>query len=65
MENVCRDKKKIETETISTSYFLAERQGFEPWEQSPVHRISSAAHSTTLASFLSIQMRCKGIIIFL
>ena len=30
----------------------AERQGFEPWEQLPVHRISSAARSTTPASFL-------------
>ena len=29
---------------------LAERQGFEPWEQLPVHRISSAARSTTPAS---------------
>ena len=32
--------------------FIAERQGFEPWEQLPVHRISSAARSTTPASFL-------------
>ena len=31
--------------------FIAERQGFEPWEQLPVHRISSAARSTTPASF--------------
>ena len=29
---------------------VAERQGFEPWEQLPVHRISSAARSTTPAS---------------
>lgn len=28
----------------------AEKQGFEPWEQLPVHRISSAARSTTPAS---------------
>ena len=34
----------------------AERQGFEPWEQLPVHRISSAARSTTPASF---QSGCK------
>ena len=34
--------------------FIAERQGFEPWEQLPVHRISSAARSTTPASFLII-----------
>ena len=32
---------------------IAERQGFEPWEQLPVHRISSAARSTTPASFLA------------
>ena len=31
---------------------LAESEGFEPPEQLPVHRISSAAHSTTLATFL-------------
>ena len=32
----------------------AERQGFEPWIQSPVCRISSAVHSTTLASLLGL-----------
>ena len=39
----------------------AERQGFEPWEQLPVHRISSAARSTTPASFLVnfFRLRCK------
>ena len=31
---------------------LAEREGFEPPVQLPVHRISSAARSTTPASFL-------------
>ena len=30
---------------------FAEREGFEPPEQLPVHRISSAARSTTPASF--------------
>ena len=30
----------------------AERLGFEPRERLPAHRISSAAHSTTLAAFL-------------
>lgn len=29
----------------------AESEGFEPPEQLPVHRISSAAQSTTLAAF--------------
>ena len=32
----------------------AESEGFEPPEQLPVHRISSAAHSTTLAAFLVV-----------
>gem|GEM_PF-5355940 len=44
--------KKRLTE-ICKPIFLAERQGFEPWIQSPVCRISSAVHSTTLASLLS------------
>ena len=46
---------------ISFSYHgiphIAERQGFEPWEQLPVHRISSAARSTTPAPFLSFAER--------
>ena len=29
--------------------FSAERQGFEPWEQLPVHRISSAARLLCLS----------------
>ena len=33
-------------------FFVAEREGFEPPVQLPVHRISSAARSTTPASFL-------------
>ena len=33
--------------------YFAERGGFEPSEQLPVHRISSAARSTTPASLLS------------
>ena len=33
--------------------FLAESEGFEPPEQLPVHRISSAARSTTPATFLT------------
>ena len=32
----------------------AEREGFEPPVQLPVHRISSAARSTTPASFLKV-----------
>lgn len=32
----------------------AESEGFEPPVQLPVHRISSAAHSTTLAAFHSV-----------
>lgn len=42
---------------------MAEREGFEPPEQLPVHRISSAARSTTPASFLKTW--CKGITFFL
>ncbi len=38
------------------SLFTAESEGFEPPVQLPVHRISSAAHSTTLAAF---QSGCK------
>ena len=34
------------------NYNSAESEGFEPPEQLPAHRISSAAHSTTLAAFL-------------
>ena len=33
-------------------FISAEREGFEPPVQLPVHRISSAAQSTTLASLL-------------
>ena len=40
--------------------FIAERQGFEPWEQLPVHRISSAARSTTPASLLDKQPCFQG-----
>ncbi len=40
---------KIETQLLVG--FVAEREGFEPPEQLPVHRISSAAQSTSLASF--------------
>ena len=39
--------------------FIAERQGFEPWEQLPVHRMSSAARSNTPASFLIIATKKK------
>ncbi len=52
--------KKIGAQVNLAPIFLfvfAEREGFEPPVQLPVHRISSAAHSTTLASF---QKRCKG-----
>ena len=37
--------------TLRCGSFLAEREGFEPPVQLPVHRISSAARSTTPASF--------------
>ena len=37
--------------TQPTTRSFAEREGFEPPVQLPVHRISSAARSTTPASF--------------
>ena len=37
---------------LLASFYFAEREGFEPPVQLPVHRISSAARSTTPASFL-------------
>lgn len=40
---------------------FAESEGFEPPVQLPVHRISSAAHSTTLAAFLGSEFGCKCI----
>ena len=46
-ENSCLKTKKAEP---VSSAFDAERLGFEPRVQSPVRRISSAVHSTTLAS---------------
>ena len=38
-------------------FFVAERQGFEPWIRLPVCRISSAVHSSTLASLLILLRR--------
>ena len=37
---------------LSQTNLRAESEGFEPPVQLPVHRISSAARSTTLAAFL-------------
>ena len=37
--------------------FMAEKEGFEPPEQLPVHRISSAARSTTPAFLLRLEHR--------
>ena len=49
---------KFKTTAVQGLFFLqsAEIEGFEPPVQLPVHRISSAAHSTTLAAF---QSDCK------
>ena len=41
--------------------FIAEREGFEPPEQLPAHRISSAAQSTSLSSFLYKKTAAKVI----
>ncbi len=38
---------------------LAERQGFEPWIRSPVCRISSAVHSTTLPPLREVSFGCQ------
>ena len=49
----------IKKKSSEKSLLLAEREGFEPPVQLPVHRISSAARSTTPASFqcvLRVQM---------
>ena len=45
-------KKNKRPDDQSLVFLVAEREGFEPPEQLPVHRISSAARSTTPASFL-------------
>ena len=42
-------------------WFPAERQGFEPWEQLPVHRISSAARSTTPASLQGVNCPAESL----
>ena len=46
------NKKSKRPADRSLALDVAEREGFEPPEQLPVHRISSAARSTTPASFL-------------
>ena len=38
---------------------LAERQGFEPWVQLPVQRVSRPSRSTTPASFLLDVCGCE------
>ena len=47
-----RKKKQKKTPETMFQAFLAEREGFEPPVESPLRRISSAIHSTTLPSFL-------------
>ena len=44
-------KKGVNLANARFTPFIAEREGFEPPVQLPVHRISSAARSTTPASF--------------
>jgi hypothetical protein len=39
---------------------MAERVGFEPTERFPVHSISSAANSTTLAPLRKAKMKDEG-----
>ena len=52
----------VQVNLTSIFVLFAEREGFEPPVQLPVHRISSAAHSTTLASF---RKHCKDRTFFL
>ena len=52
------NKKSFVHVTLYETFF-AEKEGFEPPEQLPVHRISSAGRSTTPAFFRFIK-RCKG-----
>ena len=61
-ENRCLKTKK---QNLSSA-FDAERLGFEPRVQSPVRRISSAVHSTTLASLqcLAKVERVRTIMLF-
>ena len=46
-----KNKKNKRPDDQSLVFLVAEREGFEPPEQLPVHRISSAARSTTPAFF--------------
>ena len=36
--------------------FMADRQGFEPWERVNVHNLSKVAQSTTLPSVLELKL---------
>lgn len=49
----CRKTKRGKPKPYITLIYLllAEKEGFEPPVRLPVHRISSAAHSTTLTFF--------------
>ena len=49
---VGKNKKMSINRHLLASFVSAEREGFEPPVQLPVHRISSAARSTTPAPFL-------------
>ena len=44
-------------------WILAERVGFEPTERFPVHSISSAANSTTLAPLRRMRISEYGLLI--
>ena len=63
-----KNKKNKRPDDQSLVFLVAEREGFEPPEQLPVHRISSAARSTTPASFRDFACKvtlfffmCKGL----
>ena len=48
---------------ILPPWILAERVGFEPTERFPVHSISSAANSTTLAPLRRMRISEYGLLI--
>ena len=53
--------RTIEKRAVALFSVLAEREGFEPSIRSLVYRISSAAHSTTLASLRNHSNIVRGL----
>ncbi len=51
--------KQLSIMKLDNCFVYAESEGFEPPVQLPVHRISSAARSTTPATFLLLKAMQK------